>query len=97
MKFIGRKAELAKLNAEYERDGSFVVIYGRRRVGKTTLIKEFLKKKLKKDLLEKLSIKINKSFWQSNQIQNKRFLLIFILQKIEDKLLSLSSLILHIS
>lgn len=45
MKFIGRKAELAELNAEYERDGSFVVIYGRRRVGKTTLIKEFLKKK----------------------------------------------------
>lgn len=45
MKFIGRKAELTKLNTEYERDSSFVVIYGRRRVGKTTLIKEFLKKK----------------------------------------------------
>ena len=45
MKFIGRQAELSKLNAEYARDGSFVVIYGRRRVGKTTLIKEFLKKK----------------------------------------------------
>ena len=45
MKFIGRQAELNKLNAEYTRDGSFVVIYGRRRVGKTTLIKEFLKKK----------------------------------------------------
>ena len=45
MKFIGRKAELAKLNTEYERDGGFVVIYGRRRVGKTTLIKEFLKQK----------------------------------------------------
>ena len=45
MKFIGRKAELAKLNTEYERNGGFVVIYGRRRVGKTTLIKEFLKKK----------------------------------------------------
>ena len=45
MKFIGRKAELEKLNAEYEHDGSFVVVYGRRRVGKTTLIKEFLKKK----------------------------------------------------
>ena len=27
MKFIGRKAELAKLNTEYERDGGFVVIY----------------------------------------------------------------------
>ena len=35
MKFIGRKMELEKLNAEYERDGGFVVIYGRRRVGKT--------------------------------------------------------------
>lgn len=46
MKFIGRKAELAKLNTEYERNGGFVVIYGRRRVGKTTLIKEFLKKKI---------------------------------------------------
>ncbi|MDY2626910.1 MAG: ATP-binding protein [Lachnospiraceae bacterium] len=45
MKFIGRKAELAKVNAEYERNGGFVVIYGRRRVGKTTLIKEFLNKK----------------------------------------------------
>lgn len=45
MKFIGRKMELEKLNAEYERDGGFVVIYGRRRVGKTTLIKEFLKRK----------------------------------------------------
>ena len=45
MKFIGRQTELAKLNSEYSRDSSFVVIYGRRRVGKTTLIKEFLKKK----------------------------------------------------
>ena len=39
MQFIGRQAELAKLNEEYSRDGSFVVIYGRRRVGKTTLIR----------------------------------------------------------
>ena len=45
MKFIGRKNEMAKLSAEYKRDSSFVVIYGRRRVGKTTLIKEFLKDK----------------------------------------------------
>ena len=42
MKFIGRKMELEKLNAEYERDGGFVVIYGRRRVGKTTLIKKLI-------------------------------------------------------
>ena len=45
MRFIGRESELAALNREYERDGGFVVIYGRRRVGKTTLIKEFLKDK----------------------------------------------------
>lgn len=45
MKFIGRELELATLKAEYSRDGGFVVIYGRRRVGKTTLIKEFLKGK----------------------------------------------------
>lgn len=45
MRFIGRKTELNKLTAEYTRDNSFVVIYGRRRVGKTTLIKEFLKDK----------------------------------------------------
>lgn len=45
MKFIGRKNELYTLNTEYNRNSSFVVIYGRRRVGKTTLIKEFLKNK----------------------------------------------------
>ena len=43
MHFIGRKNELNKLNSEYNNDSSFVVIYGRRRVGKTTLIKELLK------------------------------------------------------
>lgn len=45
MRFIGRKNELNTLNTEYNRNSSFVVIYGRRRVGKTTLIKEFLKNK----------------------------------------------------
>lgn len=41
--FIGRKEELNTLEREFRRDGSFVVIYGRRRIGKTTLIKEFIK------------------------------------------------------
>lgn len=45
MKFIGRQSELNVLETEFARDGGFVVIYGRRRVGKTTLIKEFIKKK----------------------------------------------------
>lgn len=43
--FIGRRAELDTLDAEYKRDNGFVVIYGRRRVGKTRLIKEFIKDK----------------------------------------------------
>lgn len=43
--FIGRKSELASLEKEYRRPHSFVVMYGRRRVGKTTLIKEFMKGK----------------------------------------------------
>ena len=45
MNFIGRKSELGRLEKEYSRDSSFVVVYGRRRVGKTTLIKEFVKDK----------------------------------------------------
>ena len=45
MKFIGRRKELEVLEQEYRRDGGFVVLYGRRRVGKTTLIKEFIKDK----------------------------------------------------
>ena len=42
--FVGRKHELDSLNKSYKRDGfQFPVIYGRRRVGKTTLINEFCK------------------------------------------------------
>ena len=46
MRFIGREYELKELNEEYKK-GNFAlsVIYGRRRVGKTFLIKEFLKDK----------------------------------------------------
>lgn len=46
MKFVNRKNELRTLNDEYVKEGStFTVIYGRRRTGKTTLIKEFIKDK----------------------------------------------------
>lgn len=45
-KFINRKKELATLQKEYDREtASFVVIYGRRRIGKTALITEFCKDK----------------------------------------------------
>jgi len=44
--FVGRKSELDSLNKYYIRDKfQFVVFYGRRRVGKTTLINEFCKNK----------------------------------------------------
>ena len=44
--FIDRELETETLQNEYERDGSaLVVLYGRRRVGKTTLISEFIKDK----------------------------------------------------
>lgn len=45
MKFLGREKEILVLEKEYNRDGGFVVIYGRRRIGKTTLIKQFIKSK----------------------------------------------------
>ena len=45
-KFIDRINEMATLENEYARDGaSFVVIYGRRRVGKTALINHFCEDK----------------------------------------------------
>ena len=44
--FIGREQELSQLNRLYSSDKfEFAVIYGRRRVGKTALINEFIKDK----------------------------------------------------
>lgn len=44
--FVDREQEMQTLQSEYERKGSaLVVLYGRRRVGKTTLISEFIKDK----------------------------------------------------
>jgi AAA+ ATPase superfamily predicted ATPase len=46
MQFFGRDKDLAHLEQEFNAKGnSFVAIYGRRRVGKTRLIKEFIKDK----------------------------------------------------
>lgn len=45
-KFIDRKDELEFLNKEYEKnESSLIILYGRRRIGKTSLIKEFGKNK----------------------------------------------------
>ena|GEM_PF-4297308 len=44
--FVGRKNELDSLNRAYQKDTfQFPVMYGRRRVGKTTLINTFYKGK----------------------------------------------------
>ena len=44
--FIGRKTELKQLNEQYNSNKfEFAVIYGRRRIGKTSLIQEFIKNK----------------------------------------------------
>jgi len=45
-RFINRERELDALNRQYAAEGaSLMIIYGRRRIGKTTLIKEFIKNK----------------------------------------------------
>ena len=43
--FTDRLEELAFLEREFDRPSSFVVIYGRRRTGKTTLIEQFIREK----------------------------------------------------
>lgn len=44
--FIGRENELSELNKIYRKPGfQFVVVYGRRRVGKTTLLRKFVEDK----------------------------------------------------
>lgn len=44
--FVDRKLEIATLEKEYaKKEASLVIVYGRRRVGKTTLLSEFIKGK----------------------------------------------------
>lgn len=44
--FVGRKKELNTLNKAYSSDGfQMIVLYGRRRIGKSTLLREFIKDK----------------------------------------------------
>ena len=46
VRFIDRKREIGLLESAWEKDtAEFVVLYGRRRIGKTRLIVEFMKGK----------------------------------------------------
>lgn len=50
--FIGREAELKFLQEKYESEnGQLVVLYGRRRVGKTETLREFCKRKPNRSIL----------------------------------------------
>ncbi|MCD8206072.1 MAG: hypothetical protein LUD29_05620, partial [Clostridia bacterium] len=42
--FLGREEELKKIGAELKKSSAFIIVYGTRRVGKTALIMEALKK-----------------------------------------------------
>jgi len=80
MRFLNRDKELALLEKEFKgKDSAFSVIYGRRRVGKTTLIKEFIKNKTAIYFLadkqnERIQIKrfknIAAEIWQDNILKN---------------------------
>lgn len=46
--FIGREKELRVLENEYNKKGfSMTILYGRRRIGKSTLLLEFIKRKIR--------------------------------------------------
>lgn len=70
--FYGRNKEIAKLDKEYLKENSFCTIYGTRRIGKTSLINEFIKDKKhilfqakeisNNDNLKSFSFKIQESF-----------------------------------
>lgn len=57
-KFVDRFQELETLENEYNSNSSsFVVLYGRRRIGKTELLNEFSRNKNVSDFLQRKSLK----------------------------------------
>lgn len=72
-KFVDRENEMKYLNSEYEKKGSsLVILYGRRRIGKTSLIKEFGKNK---DMIYFLAT-------EESEIQNKKQLATLVFEKL---------------
>ena len=73
LRFINREPELDYLNQVFKKQrSSMVIIYGRRRIGKTTLIKEFIRNKKALYLMQlknlKLRIKrISRMLWRNLQ------------------------------
>lgn len=97
MRFINRERELDILKSEYSKlESSFVVIYGRRRTGKTTMIEYFLKDKWSlyffadtqnenaqiKRFQELIAEKFNDQFLRDIQINNWDTLFEYLCQKL---------------
>ena len=79
MKFVDRKNELEFLNKEYSRkESSLIILYGRRRIGKTSLIKEFGKNK---NMLYFLAT-------EESEAQNREMLKNIIASRFNNELLS---------
>lgn len=78
-KFIDRKKELEFLNKEYEKkESSLVILYGRRRIGKTSLIKQFGKGK---DMIYFLAT-------EESEIQNREMLKNIIADNLKSDLIN---------
>ena len=73
--FIGRKKELDTLNKQYTREEfTFIPIYGRRRVGKTQLIEEFIRDKraifftgVNKELYKDQLVRLSKAIFDNSE------------------------------
>lgn len=82
-KFINRTNELNMLKKQYmQEDAAFVVIYGRRRIGKSTLIQEFCKDKKCISFLAT----------EENEVENRNTFRIKVANAIENQLLLVSNL-----
>ena len=72
IQFVNREHELEFLESQIKKPASFVVLYGRRRIGKSELIKRFIKNKkaiymlstqeVEKELMESFSVEIAEHF-----------------------------------
>ena len=72
IQFVNREKELEFLESQIKKPASFVVLYGRRRIGKSELIKRFIKNKkaiymlstqeVEKELMESFSVEIAEHF-----------------------------------
>ena len=97
---VDRKQELKLLEKTWEtKQNSFIVVYGRRRIGKTTLIKEFTKNKkgffyIAEDTLKNnqinefktsLAIYLNDEFMQNNNFESWTSLFSYLSKTINKK------------